>query len=221
MIPIRDVIPSRTTPYVTVTLIVATALVFLRQLAFIGDEPAATQFFLTWGLIPAEFSWATALTSLFVHSGLVHVGGNLLALWIFGENVEDRLGHARFLVFYLAAGLVAGLAETWASPASSTPIVGANGAIAAVMGAYLVLFGRSRVLVLAPLFFFSWEVVELPALFLLGLWFALQILGGLARPVAGAGGVAFWTHAGGLLAGLVLVWLFRRRDRLRVEWWSG
>jgi membrane associated rhomboid family serine protease len=220
MIPLRDVIPSRTTPFVTLALIGVNALVFVRQLAFIGDQPAEIQFFYAWGLVPAEFSWTAAVTSMFVHSGLLHIGGNLLALWIFGDNVEDRLGHGRFLVFYLAAGLTAVLAETWASAGSQLPLVGASGAIAGVMGAYLVLFRRSRILVLVPIFFFYWEVIEMPALVFLGLWFALQVLGGLARPVAGAGGVAFWAHAGGFLAGVALVWVLRRRERLRVDWWS-
>ena len=220
MIPLRDVIPSRTTPVVTLALIGVNALVFVRQLAFIGDQPAGIQFFYAWGLVPAEFSWTAAVTSMFVHSGLLHIGGNLLALWIFGDNVEDRLGHGRFLAFYLAAGLTAALAETWASAGSQLPLVGASGAIAGVMGAYLVLFRRSRILVLVPIFFFYWEVIEMPALVFLGLWFALQVLGGLARPVAGAGGVAFWAHAGGFLAGVALVWVLRRRERLRVDWWS-
>jgi membrane associated rhomboid family serine protease len=158
---------------------------------------------------------------MFVHSGLLHIGGNLLSLWIFGDNVEDRLGHGRFLAFYLAAGFAAALAETWASPGSTLPLVGASGAIAGVMGAYLVLFPRSRVLVLVPIFIVYWEVVEMPAVFFLAAWFALQVLGGLARPLAGGGGVAFWAHAGGFLAGVLLIWLLRRRERLRVEWWSG
>jgi membrane associated rhomboid family serine protease len=221
MIPVRDVIPSRTTPWVTVTLVVASGLVFLGQLAFAGDEPEATRFFLAWGLVPSDFSWVTAVTGLFVHSGVLHITGNLFALWIFGENVEDRLGHVRFLVFFLTTGLVAGLAQSWATPAGSTPIVGADGPVAAIMAAYLVLFGRSRVLVLVPIFVFSWEVIELPALFFMGLWFALQIVGGLAVPLSEVDARALWTPSAGFLAGLAFVWFFRRGDRLRVEWWSG
>ena len=221
MIPLRDVIPSRTTPYVTLSIIGLNGLVFARQLLFIGDEPALIDHFYRWGLVPAEFSWTAVVTSMFVHSGLLHAGGNLLSLWIFGENVEDRLGHLRFLIFYLATGLAAALAETWADPGSTLPLVGASGAIAGLMGAYLVLFPRSRILVLLPIFVLYWEVVEMPALFFLGLWFALQLVGGLARPLDGSGGIAFWAHAGGFVAGLGLVYLVRRRERMRVEWWHA
>ena len=221
MIPLRDVIPSRTTPYVTLSLIGVNALVFARQWLFLGDEPGLVAYFYRWGLVPAAFSWTAVVTSMFVHAGLLHASGNLLSLWIFGDNVEDRLGHLRFLAFYLATGVAATLAESWADPGSTLPLVGASGAIAGVMGAYLVLFPRSRILVFVPIFILSWEIIEMPALFFLGLWFALQMLGGLARPLDGSGGIAFWAHAGGFLAGLALVYLVRRRERMRVEWWHA
>lgn len=220
MIPLRDVVPSRTVPYVTAALVGLSWLVFIAQLALASDEPAAARFYHTWGLVPAAFSWTSAFTSLFVHSGAVHAGSNALALWILGRSVEDRLGHARFLLLYVAGGLVAALAETWAHPASLTPVVGDGGAVAAVMAAYLALFRRSRILVLVPIFVVARDVVELPALFFLGVWLALQLLGGLARPLGAAGDAAFWTYAGGALAGLTLVWVLRRPERLRVEWWN-
>jgi membrane associated rhomboid family serine protease len=145
----------------------------------------------------------------------------LLALWIFGDNLEDRMGHGRFLVFYLLAGLVANLAQTWASPASPFPLVGASGAIAGVMGAYLVLFPRSRVLVLVPIIFFI-DIVEVPALLFLGIWFFMQLVGGVGSLAdAGAiGGVAFWAQVSGFLTGLLGVSVFRRRERVAVDWWS-
>jgi len=221
MIPLRDVIPSRTTPWITIGLVAANAVVFVRELGLYGDPNALSAFFFAWGLVPAEFSWTSAVTSMFVHSGLLHVGGNLLSLWIFGDNVEDRLGHGRFLAFYLGTGLVAALAETWANPASPIPLIGASGAIAGVMGAYVVLFPRSRVLVLVPILIIYWEILELPAALFLGVWFAVQILGGLARPLDADGGIAFWAHAGGFLAGVALGWPLRRRERERPDRWSA
>ncbi len=221
MIPLRDVIPSRTTPWITIALIAANLVVFVRELGLYDDPEALSAFFYTWGLVPAEFSWPSAFTSMFVHSGLLHVGLNLLSLWIFGDNVEDRLGHGRFLLFYLSTGLAATLAETWANPASPIPLIGASGAIAGVMGAYVVLFPRSRVLVLLPILIIYWEIIELPAALVLGVWFAMQILGGLARPADAGGGVAFWAHAGGFVAGVILGWPLRRRERERPDWWSA
>jgi membrane associated rhomboid family serine protease len=220
MIPLRDVIPSRTTPWVTLALIGTNVAVFVREVTLPGRELEA--FMSAYGLVPAEFSWVSLLTSMFVHAGWLHVGSNLLSLWIFGDNVEDRLGHGRFLVFYLLTGAAAALAETYAQPLSRIPLVGASGAIAGVMGAYLVMFPRSRVHVLVFLFVFI-DVVEIPAVLFLGLWFVTQIFGGIGRLASAAdtGGVAFWAHVAGFLAGLVTVRFFRRPERERVEWWSG
>lgn len=219
MIPIKDVIPSRTWPGVTVTLITINILVFLYQWSL---PPAGLDtFFYTFGLIPAEFSLAAAFTSMFVHAGPAHLAGNLLYLWIFGDNVEDRLGHPRFAVFYLMTGLVAALAQASMDPASRTPIVGASGAVAGVMGAYLLLYPRSRVLTLLP---FPLMLFEVPALFFLGLWFGLQFLSGLSSLGTGSelpGGVAFWAHVTGFIAGIVLVRPMRLRERERVEWWGN
>ncbi len=211
MIPLRDVIPSQTTPGVTIGLIVVNAAVFLWEVSL--PERAMETFFRVYGLVPAEFSVTAAVTSMFVHAGWPHVIGNLLFLWIFGDNVEDRMGHGRFLVFYLAAGLAAAGAQTMADPQSVLPLVGASGAIAGVMGAYLVLFPRSRVLVLVFLFLFI-DIVEIPAVFFLGMWFVMQLLLGVGRTAAdvGMGGVAYWAHAAGFAAGLVGVMLFRRRQ---------
>ena len=212
MFPLRDVIPSSTTPGVTIGLIAANAAVFLFQLTVPVDSTET--FFRLYGLVPAEFTWPTAFTSMFLHAGWMHVLGNMLFLWIFGDNVEDRMGHGRFLAFYLLAGLAASLAQTWADPTSTLPLVGASGAIAGVMGAYLVLFPRSRVLVLVFLFLFI-DVVEIPAVFFLGLWFLMQLVLGVGRTAAdlAGGGVAYWAHAAGFLAGVVGVFVFRRPQR--------
>jgi len=220
VIPLRDVIPSRTTPVVTTALIGANVLVFLYELTL--SDRGLMAFFYAHGLVPATFSWSAALTSMFLHSGWVHIGGNMLSLWIFGDNVEDRLGHVGFLIFYLLVGLIANLAQTAAGPGSTLPLVGASGAIAGVMGAYFVMFPTSRVLVLLFLFVFV-DVVEIPAVFFLGFWFLAQILGGVGRIADSSvsGGVAFWAHAGGFLSGILLVWVFRKRERQRVDWWSA
>src|SRR6187397_2958570 len=167
MIPLRDVIPSRTTPYITISLVVINAQVFLYQLSLGGD---INNFVFTYGLVPADFSWISVITSMFLHGGFLHVAGNMLYLWIFGDNVEDRLGHGRFIVFYLLCGIVAALGQVAIDPDSTLPTIGASGAIAGVMGAYFVLYPQSRVLTLIPLIIF-WEVVEMPAIFLLGFWF--------------------------------------------------
>jgi membrane associated rhomboid family serine protease len=221
MIPLRDVIPSRTTPYVTFALIAVNSLVFFYQLTM-GE--AIEEFVLYFGLIPAAFSWVAVLTSMFLHGGLLHFGGNMLYLWIFGDNVEDRMGHGRFLAFYLLCGTAAALAQTIASPDSVVPMIGASGAIAGIMGAYFVLYPKSRIVTLLPIFFF-FQIVEIPAIFFLGVWFLMQLLSGvgsMATATGGepAGGIAFWAHAAGFLAGMSGVLVFRRRERQRVEWWN-
>src|SRR5437870_6118175 len=150
MIPLRDIIPSRPTPFVTIGLIALNVLVFLFELSLGRGVEAFTLYF---GLVPADFAWLNVFTSMFVHGGFLHIGGNMLYLWIFGDNVEDRMGHGRFLVFYLLCGIAAALAQTIANPDSIVPMVGASGAIAGVMGAYFVLYPRSRILTLVPTFF--------------------------------------------------------------------
>jgi membrane associated rhomboid family serine protease len=216
MIPLRDIIPSRTFPFVTVSILLANALVFLFQLSL--DPQDEHRFIYMYGLVPSAFSATNVVTSMFVHGGIFHFAGNMLYLWIFGDNVEDRMGHGRFVLFYLICGGVAAGAQTLAAPASAIPMVGASGAIAGVMGAYLVLYPRSRVLTLFP---FPLMVFEVPAVFLLGLWFIGQFLSGLGTsPDADAGGIAFWAHVMGFVAGVVLVFLFRRPERQKVEWWN-
>ena len=219
MIPLRDIIPSRTTPVVTIALITINVLVFLYELSL---GRAVDAFTLYWGLVPAAFSWVTVLTSMFLHGGFLHVAGNMLYLWIFGDNVEDRMGHGRFLVFYLLCGVAAALAQTITAPDSVIPMVGASGAIAGVMGAYFVLYPKSRIVTLIPIFFF-FQVIEVPAILFLGIWFLMQFLSGLGSIVSVAsgstGGVAFWAHVAGFVAGLSGVVVFRRPERQRVEWW--
>ncbi|HEY3160416.1 MAG TPA: rhomboid family intramembrane serine protease [Vicinamibacterales bacterium] len=219
MIPLRDIIPSRTTPVVTIALITINVLVFLYELSL---GRAVDAFTLYWGLVPAAFSWVTILTSMFLHGGIMHVAGNMLYLWIFGDNVEDRMGHGRFLVFYLLCGAAAALAQTITQPDSVIPMVGASGAIAGVMGAYFVLYPKSRIVTLVPLFFF-FQVIEVPAIVFLGIWFIMQFISGLGSIVTVAagstGGIAFWAHVAGFVAGISGVVVFRRPERQRVEWW--
>ena len=219
MIPLRDVIPSRTTPYVTVTLIFLNAIVFLYGLS-LGSS--LSQFILTFGLVPAEFSWPTVFSSMFLHGGLLHVGGNMLYLWVFGDNVEDRMGHGRFVAFYLLCGIAAALAQTYTNGGSTVPMVGASGAVAGVMGAYFVLYPRSRIVTLVPIVIFI-QIIEIPAIFFLGIWFLMQFVSGvgsLATAGQSLGGIAFWAHVAGFAAGAAGILVFRRPERQRVEWWS-
>jgi membrane associated rhomboid family serine protease len=211
------VIPSRTTPFVTLAIIALNLLVFVAMPA--AGTPEYEAFLRTWGVTPASFTPQAVITAMFVHAGLGHLLSNLLFLWIFGDNVEDRMGHLRYLLFYALCGLAAALLQVWVEAGSSVPMVGASGAIAGVLGAYLVLFPQSRVLTLVFIVF-----VEVPASLLLGVWFATQLLSGLGTLSAlrpeDLGGVAFWAHAGGFAAGAALVLLFRRPERMRVEWWN-
>ncbi|MBP6715296.1 MAG: rhomboid family intramembrane serine protease [Acidobacteria bacterium] len=222
MIPIRDVIPSRTTPYVTFSLITANGLAFLYQL--LVDDDGLNQLIATYALVPAGITGLGLpgiVTSMFLHAGPAHLLGNMLFLWIFGDNVEDRFGHGRFLIFYFAAGVAANLAQVLASPHSFIPILGASGAIAAVMGAYFVLFPRSRVVMLIWLILYE-DFVEIPAVLFLGFWFIFQFIGSIGQTAdAAAGGVAFAAHLGGFIVGVALGRLLARRERTRVDWWDG
>ena len=215
MLPLYDVIPARTTPVVTIGLIAVNVLVFLFEMS-LGDS--VDLFLHTYGLIPAEFSLPTLASSMFLHGGISHVGGNMLFLWIFGDNVEDRMGHLRFLVFYLLCGTVAALAQTLMQPDSLLPMVGASGAVAGVMGAYFVLYPQSQIVTFA-----LFQFIEVPAILFLGLWFLLQFLNGVGSLTesASTGGIAFWAHIAGFAAGVVGVFLFRKPERQRVEWWDG
>src|SRR3954449_13175966 len=201
MIPLRDVIPSRTTPFVTIALIALNALVFFYEFS-LGER--VNEFIIAFGLIPAAFSWVTLLTSMFLHGGFLHFAGNMLYLWIFGDNVEDRFGHGRFLLFYLLCGAVAALSQTIMNPESVVPMVGASGAIAGVMGAYFVMYPHSRIVTLLPIFIFI-QLIAVPAIFFLGIWFLMQFLSGVGSIATAAsrepaGGVAFWAHVAGFAA---------------------
>ena len=233
MIPLRDDRRSRSIPFVTIGLIALNILVFLYQASIgLGGVPrAAEAFVVEFGVVPCRVTGAcpvpgefphpiaTIFTSMFLHGGLFHVGGNMLYLWIFGDNVEDTLGHGRFLAFYLLAGAAAALAQIVVHPASRIPMVGASGAVSGVLGAYLILFPYAKVLVLVIVGFFV-RLVHWPAMVVLGLWIAIQFLNGLitASVAAGGatGGTAWFAHIGGFLTGIVLLFLMRPRRGRRI-----
>jgi len=213
MFPIRDHNPSGQTPYVTNTLIAINVLVFLWYFTQLSDWEL-NGFFMTWGLVPARFTSGegleTIVTAMFLHAGWMHLGGNMLFLWIYGDNLEEEMGHFGFLLFYLACGAAAGLAQALPDPGSPVPMVGASGAIAGVMGGYLLLFPKAKVDVLF-IFIIFFRIFAIPAWIVLGIWFTIQIFSGFATP-SDAGGVAYWAHVGGFAAGLVLTlpaWLRR------------
>ena len=211
MIPLRDVIPSRTFPFVTIGIIVLNALAWFLELSFEPRE--LEQFLYAYGVVPAHLQASTIITSMFLHASWSHILGNMWYLWIFGDNVEDRFGHGRFLVFYLLCGVAAALGQILMNPASTLPTIGASGAIAGVMGAYFVLYPHSRVLTLIPIFFY--DVVEVPAIVLLGFWFLLQLFSAgavAARTTGTGGGVAFAAHIAGFLVGMAGVFVFKQRD---------
>ncbi len=215
MIPLRDVIPSRTFPFFTVILIVLNSVAFLFEVSLPDGERQS--FVFTYGLVPARFDVLTVFTSMFLHGGWFHFLANMLYLWIFGDNVEDRLGHARFVVFYLLCGTSAVLAHVWVNPVSTIPTIGASGAIAGVLGAYFVLYPHSRVLALVPLIII-WELIEVPAIIFLGIWFLMQFfsgVGSLAKATVETGGVAFWAHVAGFLAGMAAVLVLKKPSRTR------
>ena len=228
MLPLRDFIPTRRFPAVTVGIIVVNIIAFAYELL---AEAGGTleQTFYTMGVVPFKvthnFGPAVALsflTSMFLHGGFMHIIGNMLYLWIFGNNVEDSMGRGRFLVFYLLTGSIASAAQVLASPNSPIPSIGASGAIAGVLGAYIVLFPRARVQMLVFLGYFA-RLTQLPALLVLGFWFVLQLFNGLlAFGMTQMGGVAWFAHVGGFVAGLLLVRLFtlgRRRNHWE-EWYG-
>ena len=213
MIPLRDTIRSSTAPVVTVALIVVNVLVFLHEQAL---GPYLDRFVLAYGLIPARFvhwpgdplepaRFLPLFTSMFWHGGWMHLFGNMLYLWIFGDNVEDRLGHLRYAAFYVLGGLAGALTQVALAPGSTLPTIGASGAIAAVLGAYVVCFPRSRVLTFIPVFFLPW-LVEIPAVVFLVAWFVVQLAAGfLSMHSPESGGVAWWAHIGGFASGILLV----------------
>ena len=225
MFPIRDTIPNRHVPVMTWLIILANCAVFVFQLTLSHD--ALAKFFYLYGMVPdryTHFGWASQhglpphdfwpfLTSLFLHGGWLHIILNMWSLWIFGDNVEDRMGPIRFLIFYLLCGLAAGFLHLVTNFNSPIPSLGASGAIAGVMGAYLVLFPFARIVTLVPIFIFP-LFVEIPAFFFLIFWFVVQFLSGTASfgSRQSGGGIAFWAHVGGFVAGIALLPHFRRRD---------
>jgi membrane associated rhomboid family serine protease len=231
LIPIGDDVPGERFPFLTYVLIGLNVLVFLFQLSL--PQAELRELILTWGVTPRAVSaWSgdplvllTLFTSLFLHGGWFHLIGNMLYLWIFGNNVEDRMGHAGFLVFYLLCGLAAGLAEVLLKPGSGFPTIGASGAIAGVLGAYFLLYPKAKVILLVPVFLFFFFTVQVPAVVVLGLWFVMQLFSGVSQLGVGteSGGVAYWAHAGGFVAGMVLMPLFRcsRRSPLRYVYQCG
>jgi len=214
MFPIRDHNPSGRIPYVTYMLMAANIGIFLSYVSLFNDPRALNAFFFDYAAIPARITTGdgpgTLISSMFLHAGWMHLAGNMLFLWIFGDNVEDEMGHVPYLIFYIATGIAAGLFQVAAAPGSTIPTVGASGAIAGVMGSYLLLYPRARVDILLILIIF-FRVFPIPAWILLAVWFAMQFLGGIGADLE-AGGVAYWAHAGGFGAGLVLtlpLWLRR------------
>lgn len=225
MIPLRDEIPARTYPVVNVLLIVLNVLVFAFELS-LGES--VEDFFNHFALVPAVFtangarflpldpaSYLPVLLSMFLHGGWAHIGGNMLYLWVFGDNVEDRLGHGGYLVFYLLCGLLAALTHIEVDPTSRVPMVGASGAIAGVLGAYMILYPSSRVLTFIPIIIIPW-FIHVPAWIFLGIWFLGQLLSGgmyLHSDEAARGGVAVMAHVGGFIAGVILCLLMRQPEK--------
>lgn len=201
------------------------ALIGLNFICFLYEQSLGEgleKFISTWGLVPAKIlsprlsmpqAALPVLTSMFLHAGWLHILGNMLFLYIFGDNVEDRVGHARYLIFYLLCGTCAALAQLWSAPHSRMPMVGASGAIAGVMGAYFCLYPRARIVTLIFLFIFI-DFIEVPAFFFLAFWFVLQFISGAATAISGSaaqGGVAWWAHIGGFLCGVALLFIFKKR----------
>ncbi len=222
MIPLKDDIPSYSPPIVTVTLISINCLVYFLLLSLGEGYQLAL---VKWGTIPYEITHGVELTpelsfsiplslfsSMFLHGGFFHLAGNMLYLWIFGDNVEDQLGHFKFFIFYILCGLAASFLHILTTPNSQIPMVGASGAIAGVLGAYMIKFPRAKILTLIFFGFFI-RIVAIPALYVLGFWFILQLLYALPSIGSTSGGVAFFAHVGGFLAGIVLLKLFSALSR--------
>lgn len=214
MFPIRDHNPSGRTPYVVYALMALNIVIFVSYQGIMTDPRRLYSFWDTWALIPEEVTQGidlhTVITSMFLHGGWMHLAGNMLFLWVFGDNLEDEMGHMGFLIFYLASGIGAGFAQIVTAPESAIPMVGASGAIAGVMGGYLLLFPKAKVDILLILIII-FRIFTVPAWIMLGLWFGLQLFNGIATDSAG-GGVAYWAHAGGFVVGALLclpIWLKR------------
>jgi membrane associated rhomboid family serine protease len=226
VIPIRDSNPTRSFPFITVLFIVINVLVYLYEYTL--GENGGRVFIASYALVPERLFHAnmvapgpvpagmTIVTSMFLHGGVFHIAGNMLYLWIFGNNIEDAMGRMRFIVFYLLCGAVAALAHAVLNTRSTVPMIGASGAISGVLGAYLLLYPNARVMTLFTLGFFV-RMIEVPALVVLGFWFVFQVLNAVVASAEG-GGVAWFAHLGGFLAGMALIGLFKRKD---VPFWRG
>jgi membrane associated rhomboid family serine protease len=225
MFPLKDTVPTQSFPVINWILIALNVLMFLGEL--IGEADSTSQSIVyNYGVIPARFlyyhdsrEFMTLFTSMFLHGGWLHLFSNMLSLYIFGDNIEDRLGPARYLVFYLLCGVIAELTHVYFNQHSTMPSLGASGAIAGVLGAYLLLFPRARIVMLIPISFIP-MVFEIPAIFYLGFWFVTQLFSGTLQVVRDVyspaprevGGIAVWAHAGGFLAGALLIWPFLPKD---------
>ena len=222
MFPLYDTVRSRTFPLINLTLVVANVLAFLYELQL--DPAALNEFIFAWGLTPARLlsdpnnTWETIFSSMFLHGGWFHIINNMWVLLIFGDNVEAGMGKIRYLLFYLLSGVAAGLLQTYVLPASLVPMIGASGAVAGVLGAYLILFPRSRIASLVPILFI-FTIVEIPAMLFLLFWFVSQLYSGLfAIQGGGESGIAWWAHIGGFAFGVLMVFFFRRRSAYRVNY---
>jgi len=217
MIPLKDDNPTRSFSWVTLALVVLNSVVFAYEIS-LGSS--TERLVLSYGAIPFDmfhsetgnariYVAGSIFTAMFLHGGFLHLAGNMLYLWIFGNNIEDIMGHRRFIVFYLLCGIVAAYAHAYTNITSHVPMIGASGAVAGVLGAYLILFPRARILTLLPIGIFI-QIVKIPALIVLGFWFVIQFFNGLFAPQQ-AGGVAWFAHIGGFLAGIVLLPFFKKR----------
>ncbi|HUT83353.1 MAG TPA: rhomboid family intramembrane serine protease [Thermodesulfobacteriota bacterium] len=225
MIPLKDNIPSRTFPFVNISIIIINIVVFLYEVSL---GPYLGRFIFHFGVIPSKFflllssetfypvpAFLPLFSSLFLHGGWLHLLGNMLYLWIFGDNVEDVLGHIRYLLFYLLCGIGAGMTHIITQSGSQVPTIGASGAIAGVMGAYFILFPRARVVTLIPIFIFL-QFIEIPAFFFLAFWLIMQLFfGAFSGSSSYSGGIAFWAHIGGFACGMLLLLFFKRQRRVR------
>ena len=224
MFPLYDTVRSNKFPLINLTLIAANSLAFLYEIRM--DESTLQAFILTWGLIPSTFvsdpssAWINILTSMFLHGGWFHVINNMWVLFIFGDNIEARLGGIRYLIFYLLAGAAAGLLQIFVLPSSHVPMIGASGAVAGVLGAYLILYPRSRVASLVPILF-VFTLIEIPAFVYLLFWFVSQLYSGVFAIQGGGGsGIAWWAHIGGFIFGVVMVSFFAVKRRTKYDSWQ-
>ena len=219
MFPLYDTVRSHRFPAINLILIVINALAFLYEIQM--DPSALKEFIFEWGLIPARLlsnpsaAWSTIFTSMFLHGGWFHIINNMWVLFVFGDNVEARMGGIRYLIFYLLCGVAAVLLQTYVLPSSDVPMIGASGAVAGVLGAYLILFPHSRIASLVPILFI-FTIIEIPAVIFLLFWFVSQLYSGLFAIQGGGGsGIAWWAHIGGFIFGIIMVFFFRTRTTYR------